>query len=1145
MPDQALAGPRTADDPLTRRYAATEGTVLLTAVQALARLCLEQAAADRARGLRTGGYVSGYQGSPLAGFDMTLDRMRPLLDAAGVVHAPGLNEELAATAVLGTQQLAAVPGTPTVDGVFALWYGKAPGLDRAMDALRHGNLAGAAPLGGVVVAVGDDPVSKSSTVASDSSGPLVDLGMPVLVPSDAAEVLDLGLAAYEMSRRSGTWVGLRLVTDVADGAGTVALPRPVAGRLAALPAELTAGHRPTTKFLGPGPVLLERSLWEKRLVVAAAVGEALGLNEAVVAGDDDTVGVLAVGKAYLDVRGALERLGLDDDTMTAAGVRLVHVRMPSPLRPDAVRGLTAGLRHVLVVEEKRGLVEGLVRQALYGQPGAPTVAGKTTPDGSPLLPAYGQLDADTVGRALAGWLRAAGVRAPAAVPVPAAAAPPAGATTLPLAARTPYFCSGCPHNTGTKVPAGTLVGAGIGCHGMAAIMPAEHVGTVLGLTQMGGEGVQWLGLAPFVDVPHFTQNMGDGTFAHSGSLAIRAAVAAGADVTYKILLNSAVAMTGGQQVVGAQQVAALASLLLAEGVREVAVTTEDRRRYRGVRLPRGVRLHDRAEIVEVQERLREVPGVTVLVHDQECAAELRRKRKRGLVAAPAERVVISERVCEGCGDCAAASNCLSLHPVATEYGDKTRIDQHSCNLDRSCVDGDCPSFVTVRPGTGRTARRVSAAAGGPPPEPERPPLTDAWNLRVSGIGGSGVITIAQVLATAALFDGRQAHVLDQTGLAQKGGPVVSDLRISAGRREAAPRLGTGECDVHLVTDLVVGADAQVAAVMSPQRTRSVVSTPIVPTGSMVRGLAPRLRDAGPLLADVEQRSRWTVALDGPGLAEQATGSAEVAGVLLVGVAYQAGLLPVTAASIERALEVNGVAVERNVAAFRAGRRWLHDRDGAEVGGVPDGGDPLAELVARRAADLRDYQDAAYARRYDELVRVAREAEARVDPASRRFALAVAQGFHKLLAYKDEYEVARLHLADRERIREQFGADARVTWHLHPPLLRALGLKRKVASSTGYALAFHVLKAGRRVRGTALDPFGHTRVRRTERALAAEYEQLVRDLAAGLTASSSPAELDRAAAVAALPDLVRGYEEIKLRNVERYRARLAELTGDRS
>jgi indolepyruvate ferredoxin oxidoreductase len=1164
---------------LDDRYQLQDGTIYLTGIQALVRMLLDRARLDRGNNLATATFVSGYEGSPLGGYDLELARHPGLLAEHAIVHRPGLNEELAATAVSGSQ-LARSVGDAKVDGVTGVWYGKAPGLDRATDALRHANMIGTSPTGGAVALVGDDPSAKSSTLPCSSEMALAGLAMPTFYPADPAEALVHGLHAVELSRASGLWSAMKVVTAMADGASTALVSSSwQPPDLADLPGGLRAyAHQPRARLLGAELAELERSQVLTRLPIAVEYIRRCGLNVIGGARRAARIGLVAAGKTYLDVRQALTSLGLRDQDLEAHGIRLLKLGVIYPLEPAVVVEFAAGLDEVVVIEDKRAFLEEAVKSVLYGRANAPAVYGKQSRDGSPLFPASGELDGDSVADGLARHFGPAGI--------PTAKRPPRERVMLPLAQRMPYFCSGCPHNSSTKVAPGTLVGGGIGCHAMVAFMPPEQVGEVIGLCQMGGEGGQWMGIAPFVTQRHLVQNLGDGTFAHSGSLAIRAAVASGVNITYKLLRNSAVAMTGGQQAVGELPLDRLLALLAAEGVRKTVVTTDDPDRLRrqlgaGAAARHGADIRHRDELIDVQRELAAIEGVTVLVHDQECAAEKRRKRRRGKAAAPAQRAFINERVCEGCGDCGHVSNCLSVQPVATEFGRKTKIHQSSCNLDFSCLGGDCPSFLTVYPpgpasrgddpavwpaATGRApegGNRAGVAVAVPEPaEPERLFGPDGFTMRITGVGGTGVVTIAQILGTAFAADGYQVRSLDQTGLAQKGGAVVSDLVVAAGPAERSAKLGHGECDLYLGCDSLVATDGTHLRAASAGRTVAVVSTTEVPTGQMVTDVSQRFPAASQVMAAIESTVRSARFLDASAVATDLFGDEQYANMILVGAAYQAGALPVSAEAIEHAIRLNGVAVRNNLNAFRAGRATAlpaasaaapapaascvapapaapaASRDeGTVQGATVPGATALAEIVALRVRELTAFQDRACADGYASLVERVRAREAAVTGGD-TLAKTVAEYLYKLTAYKDEYEVARLSLdpALDEAVRAQFGEGARYSYRLHPPVLRALGLKHKISLGPWFRPAFATLVAMRRLRGTAADPFGRTEVRRTERALITEYRQVVDDLLAGLTEGNHELALQ----IAALPDLVRGYEHIKLANVRTYHEKLAEL-----
>jgi indolepyruvate ferredoxin oxidoreductase len=1159
----------TAGAPALRRlgvtlddcYTAESGPVLLSGIRALVRTTLDQRRLDRVRGHDTAVFVSGYQGSPLGGLDRELARARGHLDAAGVVFRPGVNEELAATAVGGTQLLGQL-ARRRHEGVTGFWYGKAPGLDRAADAIRHANLAGTAPLGGAVAWIGDDPAAKSSTVPSASEPLCRSLMLPLLAPGEVGEALALGLHAVALSRHAGLWVGMKLVADVADASAVVSLD----GLLDAIPQlPIRAAGAPPV-LLPPGNLDAEQDLLTARLALAAAYARDAGLNRIAFEPRRARVALVAAGAGYQALLRALDDLGLDEDACDALGLRLVRLAMPWPLERGHVRALLAGVETVLVVEDKLPFVESQLRDALYRVPGAPLVLGREDAAGHPLLPARSAVGADDVALALGRvvgdeLLPARGRRHVALLAQTAARAAVAAEIALPR--RTPYFCSGCPHNASTRARSDELVGVGIGCHIMVALEDGERRGQLLGMPQMGGEGAQWLGLEPFTDDEHFVQNLGDGTFHHSGSLAIRAAVAAGARMTYRLLYNDAVAMTGGQRPEGRLDVPTLTRLLALEGVRRIVVTTPEPGAYRGVALDPIASVRHRDELRAAQDELAAVDGVTALIHDDRCATEERRLRKRGKLPAPAQRVWINERVCEGCGDCGEVSSCLSVVPVQTELGRKTQIHQSSCNQDFSCLKGDCPSFLLVTPRGGATPDPAGARPPAPPvalPDPVARVPRDVL-IRMPGVGGTGVVTVSAILQMAAHLDGRCAAGLDQTGLAQKGGPVLSDVRIADAPIAGQLRASAGGADVLLGFDLLGAAAPETLAVLDPARTVAVVNTAAVPTAAMITDPSVSFPAVGLPLRRIEActRAGEGLLLDAERLAERLFGDHMPANLLLVGAAFQHGCLPLSAAAIEHAIELNGAAVEVNLAAFAWGRAWVADRAAVEASLAPppepapaldprvaellvplDVDRELRRLLGRRVAELIAYQDAAYAQEHaQEVARVAALARERAGDAGAAIAQAYARGLFKLMAYKDEYEVARLHLDATERARREqaFGERAKVQILLHPPLLRALGLKRKLRIDARLAAPLlHVLRAARRLRGTPFDPFGRTQIRRTERALIAEYRTLVADALDRL----DPANAPLVAEIADLPDLIRGYEQIKLAGVDRFRTRAQEL-----
>ncbi|WP_345711291.1 indolepyruvate ferredoxin oxidoreductase family protein, partial [Kineococcus glutinatus] len=918
---------------LADRYRAGAHPVLLTGVQAVARLLVEQHARDARAGLRTASFVSGYQGSPLAGLDRTLAAVPELRTRHDVHLVPAVNEELGATAVWGSQTELPT-GRRSHDGVVGVWYGKGPGLDRAGDAIRHASMYGVHPRGGVLALVGDDPASKSSTVPCASERTLAAYGLPVLFPRDAAELVVLGLHGVALSRASGCWVGIKVVSDVADGLFTLDLDP--AGLRIRVP-ELQWEGRPWTyaqrrMAAPPDSLLAEADLLGPRWAAVEAYGAANPLDEVVVDPTDAWLGIAAAGSTFDAVRQALADLGLGDGDLHRAGIRLLRIGMPYPLGRTALTRLARGLEQLLVVEEKSAFVEQQVRDLLYGSARAPLVWGRRGPGGRPLVPAGGALSADRLTGPLRTLLRGRVELAP----------PPAPRTALTLtplpaggAVRTPYFCSGCPHNRSTVLPEGSLGAGGIGCHTMVTL--SSRAGAqVTGLTQMGGEGAQWIGQAPFTDVPHVFQNVGDGTFFHSGQLAVQACVAAGVNITYKLLFNHVVAMTGAQDATGGLDVPALTRKLHAEGVARTIVCADEPDRYgRSARFAPGTLLWHRDRLDEAQRLLRGVPGVTVLVYDQVCAAEARRLRKRGLLPERTTRVVVNEAVCEGCGDCGRKSNCLSVQPVDTEFGRRTRIDQTSCNTDLTCLQGDCPSFVTVTVDPARAHRpravpEAPAVPGAPVPV-LHPDLHPAHDVFLAGIGGTGIVTVNAVLAQAALLDGLRCAGLDQTGLSQKAGPVTSHLRLSdprAAQRDpgavAANRVSAGHADALLAFDLLVATDARHLAVAAPGRTVAVASTSRTPTGEMVHDAALRHPGAGPLLERLAAAGARVHALDALAASAALFGTTAVANLLVVGAAFQDGGLPLRAASVEEAIRLNGVEVAANVAAFRWGRVAVAD-----------------------------------------------------------------------------------------------------------------------------------------------------------------------------------------------------------------------------
>jgi len=1162
-PKSHTSSPTLADFTLEDRYTAASGTVIMSGIQALARLPMDQHRADKARGLRTASLITGYRGSPLGALDFVLERIPGLLNEHHIRFIPAVNEELAATAIMGSQTVNLLPG-PKYDGVCGIWYGKGPGVDRSGDAFKHANLAGVGEHGGVLALAGDDPSCKSSTIPSHSEVALYDALMPILYPGSAQEILDLGLLGFALSRFSGLWVGFKIVTDVADEYSSVEVGF---DRVNSVQPEFKLNGqrwrpRQNPDLISPYSLQQEQEIHDARLDAALAFARANRINEIALPTADAWLGIIAAGKTWYDLRAALLEAGLDDAALERAGIRLLKLGMIFPLEPEILREFAAGLNEILIIEEKRAFIEVFCKEALYGSGHEPLVIGKKDEAGNKLVKADNELDADEILRVLARRLKGR-------VDAPLLErrlreinrAPALG--TIPIASRSPYFCSGCPHNRSTKVPEGSMAAAGIGCHTLAIFMDRNTAG----VTQMGGEGANWVGAETFTDIDHIFQNIGDGTFAHSGSLSIRQATAAGANMTFKILYNSAVAMTGGQAADGLMPVPELTHLLYAEGVKKTIVVSADPEIYSpDATWAPGSEVWERDRMEEAQLLLRDTPGVTALVYDQECAANLRRKRRRGYAPDPALRIVINEAVCEGCGDCGSVSNCLSVQPVETEFGRKTQIHQSSCNKDYTCLEGNCPAFMSVIPDESRAdTAKPSFRVERDIAEPQRRVNGNA-NILFMGIGGTGVVTSNQVLGTAAALDGFHVRSLDQTGLSQKGGPVISNLKITTELLDIAPKIGAAAADAFLVFDALTATESKNLIRAHPQRSIAIVSTSQVPTGAMVRDTTVEYPEADHVLELINRQTLAgdNVFFDAIGLAEALFHDHMMANMIVIGAAYQAGTLPMSAAAIERAIELNGVKVEDNQHAFRAGRlavaepTWLESLKIERAGAVETVAAPsaaarqlidsvgangeLKRLLEIRAPELIAYQNEAYARRYIADVKRVYEAEQAAIPASTELSEAFARYLFKLMAYKDEYEVARLSLKPEMRaaLAEQFGARAKLHYHLQPPILKALGLKGKIRFGRSFDLVYRALHKLRFLRGTRLDLFGYDRVRRVERDLIAQYRRLVFEALEDLSAENHA----RAVELAKLPDMIRGYDEVKLGNAERFWDKVRELGFDK-
>ena len=1144
------------------RYIQDSGKVFLTGVQALARLPIQQLRSDRHKGLNTASFLAGYPGSPLAGLNFEIENAKNLVPDLPIVHRPLLNEEHGATAVMGSQ-LAAEQQDCAFDGIVGFWYGKAPGLDRAGDALRHAVFTGTSRLGGAVAIVGDDPAAKSSTLPSSSDATLFDLHMPILYPGDVQEILTLGMHAVSLSRLTGAWTALKVVDAVADGSGTIDLASTIIEPI--IPNLEIEGvqyeHHPDAKLLPPNNLALEKDLRVVRSELVRRYTVANNLNPTITNPPDAWIGIIASGFTYHELRHALHSIGLRSlNDIENAGIRLLHLQLPVPFDPQNIRNFSMGLEEILVIEEKNPTAEWLVKNALYGSANQPRVLGKTYPDGRPLMPSHGILDADTMVQGLFDRLS---LRAADKV------TPPKVENTqrqlIPLDTnRSPYFCSGCPHNSSTKVPEDSLIGAGIGCHTMVLLMDEEQVGNIAGVTAMGNEGMQWVGMEPFVGRQHFIQNIGDGTYFHSGQLAIASAVAAKSNMTFKLLYNGTIAMTGGQDPEGGLGVKEITQIMLAQGVKQIIVTTEDLSRYKESNFPKEVRIWGRERIVEAQKSLSKVQGVTVLIHDQACAAQLRRTRKRGQSKKPNFRVLINNRICEACGDCGAVSNCLSVQTQQTPFGPKAFIDQDSCNFDSSCLNGDCPSFLTVEIDPEKTNGKfpLTPATDFELPSPEIKVSTEHLDLRIAGIGGTGVVTAAQILATASMLDGFEVRGLDQTGLSQKAGPVVSDLRLSKGSPQSSNLLMQQSADVLIGFDLLVAASERSLKVAQEGKTILIASKTETPTGAMVGDPLADLPDVESLMEKLSNfiNSDTSFLVDAGELCTGLLGTVTSSNIFLLGAAVQLGVLPVSPISFEEAIRLNNVNVEENLAAFQWGRIWVFDThyvlDHIEETNIWNSNISQPELPAdtvRRviemgleaeeheavllfAADILAFQNKKAVDDYLALIEHVVVSVTKLSNTDSQKALirTVARNAHKLTTYKDEYEVARLfllpELQDEINKLPQSKGVGRAVWHLHPPFLRALGIQKKL--KVPYRVAtplMKVLSKGKVLRGTKLDIFGYAKVRKLERIMRDRYIEEILHSLESLTDTNFSAILS----LAELPDSVRGFEEIKLKKAEAF------------
>ena len=1136
------------------------GHIHLGGIDALVRLSLDQIRTDARRGLKTGMFISGYRGSPVGMLDAALLRQQKLLLEHHIHFVDGLNEDLAATAVWGTQMLHTV-GKQKFDGVTGMWYGKAPGVDRSGDALKHANYTGIAPQGGVLAIAGDDPSCKSSSLTSQSEPMLFHVGMPSLFPGNVQEILDLGLHGYYLSRLSGLWVGMKIVTNVADGSGTADI---TPERLQFVKPDMTFDGKVFTPQMNLGmnvraeALEMEQSLYTRRQEIAKRYARANNLNNIVFPNRDAWLGIITAGKTYHDLKQAFLELGLDDDALRQYGIRILKMGMLFPMEPTIVREFAQGLEEIFVIEEKRPFLEMFAKNVLYGMSNAPRIVGKFDEEERELLPHYGEFEADTIGRALIkrltrkakiesaeDWLKRLNEIHTR--------------IKLPTATRTAWYCSGCPHSSSTNAPEGSIVSAGIGCHTMAMWMGRN---VVMG-THMGAEGAQWIGMAPFTETEHIFQNMGDGTYAHSGSLAIRYAASVNAHITFKLLRNAHTSMTGGQAIVGAHPVAQMVADLLANGVKKVIVTTDHPENLSAVDMPGGTEVWHRDRLDEAQRTLAAIKGTTVLLHDQECAAELRRARSRGKAEEPAQVTIINERVCEGCGDCGEKSNCMSVEPVQTEFGRKTRIHQSSCNKDFSCVKGFCPSFLTITPhpapaaadtdGKTKKKGRIPALSRELPEPLHKLNSRNGFSVHIMGIGGTGSVTVASTIANAARLEGKFAVGLDQTGLAQKGGAVISDIKITDEAFDGANKISDGAADLYLGFDILNATDPKNLDKCHPSRTIAVISTTQTPTGHMITNRHVLFPALAPLQTGINKLTRRedNVFLDGQALAEGLFGDSMATNLFMVGVAYQAGTLPLKASSLEAAIQQAGVAVEMGLAAFRWGRMAVVDPGfvKAEIdrvsGKKTQAGEALSvaakamiesvgataeveRLLKIRVPELIAYQNNAYAKRYMSVIQRVMHAEKSMVPGQTGLTEAAARYLYKLMAYKDEYEVARLH-ADPEflaSLDREFKHGYTINYHLAPPALSPRDprtgelIKRRYG---GWMLtAFRWLKRFKGLRGTAFDPFGKTAERLQEKKLIDEYIALL-DL---ILRELNPDNHSAAIALASVPDEIRGFGHVK-------------------
>ncbi len=1154
---------------LNDKYTLIDGKIVLSGIQALVRLLLDQHRADLIAGLNTATLVSGYRGSPVGVLDLNLIRNKKILDEHNVKFIPGVNEDLGATMIYGSQ-MANMVSKVKYDGVLGMWYGKAPGVDRSGDIFRHANFLGVDKNGGVLCVAGDDPSCKSSTLPSQSEPALFDAMMPIFYPGNVQDILDLGLYAYGMSRFTGLWSGFKIVTDIADGFGS-AFVHP--DRISITIPDFSVNGKPwshtqNAKLVGHHSLPTEKEIHTGRIKAAKHFAAANNINKIPISSDNDTIGIVTAGKTYYDIMEAFDSLGWTHEYLNKIGIRVLKLGLTYPLEPIMIDKFSEGLNELFVIEEKRSFIEMQLKEQMYNKAQKPMIVGKLDENGNDLIPGYGELTADVIARILFTRYKEKLNISHSNDKINILNEIDNRVYAQSLSGRTMYFCSGCPHNTSTvKLPEGDSAFGGIGCHLMAMFVDDGHA---FGTTHMGGEGAQWVGMEPFIEKDHMFQNVGDGTFFHSGSLALRQAIASDSHVTYKILYNRAVAMTGAQDPDGGLDLPELTKYLKSQGVKKTIITTDDTSAYDSIeksRWDKDIEILHRDDIVNAQKKLKSVKGVTVLIHDQSCAANLRRLRKRGQAPDPKERIFINEAVCEGCGDCGVKSNCLSVQPVKTEFGRKTQIDQPSCNKDYSCVEGNCPSFIKVIPSDKDDKRKLPDIGFQSSELPEPKKINDdSSNIFMLGIGGTGVVTVNQIVATAAFLENKKVVALDQTGLSQKGGSVVSHLKIIKDKdKECSSRVAHGESDAYLVFDLLTGTNPVNLAKLNKNRSTSIISTSEIPTGDMVRSTENEYPESSHLINLIKGFSNKNVLLNATELSEHFFDSNMQANFIVIGAAYQSGAIALNADSILEAIKINGVAVQRNQDAFNIGRKvvsdpsWTASLDLYRSGDIdvkpeldnisktiikeiskPD--DELKRILEFRVPELIAYQNEEYAQEYISFVKKIHNAE-KSKHSSSLLTQNVAKYLYKLMAVKDEYEVARLSLKAEldTALSQEFGKSAKIYYMLHPPFLKGLqnipilnkipGVKSKLALPRWFKYGYMVLRKMKFLRGTKFDfmAWFSWDVRQSDKEILNHYKNT---LTSNLDKVSNGGYTDLVK-FSELPDLIRGYEEVRLATVDTY------------